>query len=158
MVPETLGNERCLLSWLRFTFESRLDDLFLVSLVVNQICKHIGLEEVLAYQIELCAVEGVTNAIRHAYRSNAGNEVTVVVRFDETRIELEVSDRGVPMPQEYVARLRTGSQVLNFDPSDTQGLPVGGMGLQIIHEVMDETAYTSDDGVNRLRMTKLLRS
>jgi serine/threonine-protein kinase RsbW len=145
------------LSWLRFSFESSLDEIFLVSLVVNQVCSHMGLDEVLAYQIELCAVEAVTNAIRHAYRQHAGNEVTVLIRFDAARIDLEIRDRGQSMPPQYVERLRNGSKVLDFDPSDIAALPENGMGLQIIHEVMDETAYSSEGGGNCLRLTKLLR-
>lgn len=144
------------MSWLRFSFESRLDEIYLVSLVVSQVCSHMGLDEVLAYQIELCAVEGVTNAIRHAYGLREGNEVTVLMRFDERRIDLEIQDRGHSMAPQYVERLRKGSRVLDFDPSDLPSLPESGMGLQIIHEVMDETAYTSDTGVNCLKLTKLL--
>jgi serine/threonine-protein kinase RsbW len=145
------------LSWLRFSFESRLDEVFLVSLVVSQVCSHLGLDEVLAYQIELCVVEGVTNAIRHAYQGEAGSEVTVLIRFDERRIDLEILDRGRAMAPQYVERLRNGSQVLDFDPSDIAALPESGMGLQIIHEVMDQTAYSSEGGVNCLRLTKLLQ-
>jgi serine/threonine-protein kinase RsbW len=144
------------LSWLRFSFESRLDEIFLVSLVVNQVCNHIGLDEVLAYQLELCAVEGVTNAIRHAYQGEAGNEVTVLIRFSDKRIDLEIRDRGNAMAPQYAERLRNGCQVLDFDPSDIASLPESGMGLQIIHEVMDETAYSSQDGMNCLRLSKLL--
>jgi serine/threonine-protein kinase RsbW len=144
------------LSWLRFSLESRLDEIYLVSLVVGQVCRHMGIDGVLAYQIELCAVEGVTNAIRHAYGLKAGNEVTVVIRFDETRIDLEIQDRGHSMEPQYVERLRNGSNVLDFDPSDIPALPESGMGLQIIHEVMDETAYTSEVGVNCLKLSKVL--
>jgi serine/threonine-protein kinase RsbW len=145
------------LSWLRFSFESRLDEIHLVSLVVTQVCRHMAIDEVLACQIELCAVEGVTNVIRHAYRLQAGNEVTVLIRFDETRIDLEIVDRGLSMAPEYVDRLRNGSSVLEFDPSDIAALPESGMGLQIMREVMDETAYHSDAGTNCLRLTKMLR-
>ncbi len=144
------------MSWLRFSFASSLDEVFLVSLVVNQVCRHLGLEEVLAYQIELCAVEGVTNAIRHAYQGEAGNEVTVLIRFSDKRIDLEIRDRGNAMAPQYTERLRNGSPVLDFDPSDIASLPESGMGLQIIHEVMDETAYSSQDGMNCLRLSKLL--
>jgi len=145
------------LSWLRFSFNSSLDEIFLVSLVVNQICNHMTLDEVLAYQIELCAVEGVTNAIRHAYAEQSGNEVTVLIRFDEARIDLEIMDRGTAMPPSCVERLRNGHPVFDFDPRDMAALPECGMGLQIIHEAMDETNYTSAEGVNCLRLTKRLR-
>jgi serine/threonine-protein kinase RsbW len=146
------------LSWLRFSLESRLDEIHLVSLIVSQVCKHIGIDEVLTYQIELCAVEAVTNAIRHAYRLETGNEVTVLMTFDETRIDLEILDRGHSMAPQYVERLRNGSSVLNFDPSNIAALPESGMGLQIMREVMDETAYSTSLGINCLKLTKVLRA
>ena len=144
------------MSWLRFSFESNLNEIFLVSLVVKQICTHIGINEVLSYQIELCAVEGVTNAIRHAYQQQHGNEVTVLIRFDKARIELDIVDHGSPMPPSCVERLQNGSRVFDFDPSDLSSLPESGMGLQIMREVMDETAYMSDGSANTLRLTKML--
>lgn len=146
------------MSWIRFSFESSLDEIFLVSLVVNQVCNHIGLDEVSAYKVELCAVESVTNAIRHAYHHQVGNEVAVLIRFDQSRIELEIQDRGDPMPPQCVERLQNGSRVLDFDPFDIAALPEHGMGLQIIHEIMDETAYTSNAGVNCLRLIKQIRA
>jgi len=143
------------LSWLRFSFESKLDEIFLVSLVVKQVCGSMGLDEVETYKIELCAVEGVTNAIRHAYHLQPAKEVTVLMRFDEERIELEIQDSGDPMPPQYVERLQNGCQVLDFNPADLKSLPESGMGLQLIHEIMDETAYVSEGGVNRLRLCKI---
>ena len=145
------------MSWLRFSFESKLDEIFLVSLVLRQVCTHIGLDEILAYQVELCAIEAVTNSVRHALHEQPGNEVTVLIRFDDAKIDLQILDCGASMPPTYVERLKHGSQVLNFDPSDIQALPESGMGLQIIHDFMDEAVYTSNGGVNCLRLMKLLR-
>jgi len=143
-------------TWLRLSFESRLDEIFLVSLVVNGVCQKKGLDEITAYQIELCAVEAVTNAIRHAYSLEAGKEVTVLFRFDRDRIDLEIQDHGNPMSMQTRERLMNGSRVLDFDPADIQSLPESGMGLQIIHEIMDEVAYTSDGTGNRLCLTKIV--
>lgn len=144
------------MSWLRFSFESCLDEISLVSLIVNGVCRKVGLDEIAAYQIELCAVEGVTNAIRHAYHQQPGNEVTVLVRFDRERLYLEIADRGEAMAQHIRERLRNGSRVFHFDPSDLQSLPENGMGLQIIHEIMDKVDYVSDGSVNRLVLSKEL--
>ena len=144
------------MSWLRFSFDSCLDQIFLVSLVINGLCQHLGLDEVTTAEVEVSAVEGVTNVIRHAYHQRAGNQVDVLIRFDQERLELEITDRGDSMSSECVDRLRNGSNVLEFDLSNVQALPEGGMGLQIIHQAMDMTAYTSEGGINCLRLTKRL--
>jgi serine/threonine-protein kinase RsbW len=143
------------LSRLRLSFDSRLDETFLVSLIVNKVCMSLGMDDVSAFHVELSAVEGFTNAIRHAYHERAGNEVQVLIHCDEQRIDVEIHDCGDSMPSHYVEQLRLGSRVLGFDTTDLQSLPESGMGLELIHQVMDETEYTTAGGVNCLRLTKL---
>jgi serine/threonine-protein kinase RsbW len=145
------------LSWLRFSIQSKLDEIFLVSLVVRQVCTHFRVDEIVGYQIELCTVEAVTNAIRHAYHQKADNEVTVLMQVSEEQIDLEIQDFGDSMDPKYIERLRAGCEVLNFDPTDLESLPESGMGLQIMHEVMDEATYTSDGTINRLMLSKRIQ-
>jgi serine/threonine-protein kinase RsbW len=107
--------------------------------------------------LELCAVEGVTNAIKHAYRSVPGNEVSLEVSFNRQRIDLDVRDQGTSMPEEHIQKLRNGSSVFAFDPADLSKIPEGGMGLEIIRQQMDEASYSACCGTNCLRLTKFLR-
>jgi anti-sigma regulatory factor (Ser/Thr protein kinase) len=79
-----------------------------------------------------------------------------MLRFDERQFEMEILDRGHAMAPQYADRLLNGCNVLEFDPSDIAALPESGMGLQILHEVMDAAVYSSEGGVNCLRLTKLL--
>lgn len=106
--------------------------------------------------MELCAVEAVTNSIRHAYRNQPGNEVSVTLLIRDNRLEVEVADSGLAMLATQIARLSEGSSVLGFDPTDRASLPEGGMGLQIMHEVMDEVSYRSNGQMNLLRLTRVL--
>lgn len=144
------------MSRLRLTINSDLNDVFLVGLSVNKICEHLRMDSVEASRVELCAVEAVTNAIRHAYGNQSGNEVSVTLLVRDNRLELEVADTGLAMLAAQVARLSQGSDVLDFDPKDRTSLPEGGMGLQIMHEVMDKVSYRTEDQVNRLQLTRLL--
>ncbi len=140
----------------RFTIESNLSDVFLVSVVIRGVCDHLGLNPAEASLVDLSAVEAVTNVIKHAYLGTPGHEVAVEVLAAGERLDLFVRDRGQSMPEEQVAKLRDGSNVLEFDPLDLELVPEGGMGLQIIHQLMDETAYITEAGINCLRLTKFL--
>jgi serine/threonine-protein kinase RsbW len=144
------------LSRLRLTINSDLRDVVLIGLAVNKICEHLQMDEVEAYRVELCAVEAATNAIRHAYSNQPGNEVSITLAVHGKRLEVEVADNGLAMLAAQVARLSHGSEVLDFDPADRSSLPEGGMGLQIMREVMDEISYQTDGEVNRLRLTRVL--
>ena len=49
-----------------------------------------------------------------------------------------------------------GVPVFEFDPTDVANLPEGGMGLHLIHSVMDEVRYHSEGGRNALTMRRRL--
>ena len=144
------------MSRLRLVIDSDLKDVCLIALSVNKICEYLRMDPVDAYRVELCAVEAVTNAIRHAYGNRAGDEVSVTVCIRDNKLEVEVADTGLAMLAAQVSRLSSGSDVFEFDARDRASLPVGGMGLQIMREAMDEVSYQSDGKVNRLLLSKRL--
>jgi serine/threonine-protein kinase RsbW len=111
-----------------------------------------------ASAVDLCTVEAVTNAIKHAYRGVRGHDVTIEISSAGGQLDLEVRDQGMRMPEQHVAKLRDGSAVLDFDPADLGSVPEGGMGLEITRQLMDEVSYLSDGITNCLRMTKLLKT
>jgi len=143
-------------STIRLTIGSDLKDAALIGQSVHAICRHLELADEVAYGVELCVVEGVTNAIKHAYRLGKGHEVSVTLSITSEQVEIEIVDYGLPMPEERVKALRQGSAVLDFDEHDRMNLPEGGMGLQIMHLTMDDVDYHSDGVVNRLHMVKHL--
>jgi serine/threonine-protein kinase RsbW len=145
------------LSRLRIAIDSNLEEVFLVSLVIRAVCSHAGLDELQTAEVELCAVEAATSAIKHAYGGKPGRDVSVALAFTDQRLDLEVRDEGRSMPIEQRERLRNGSAVLAFEPSDLANVPEGGMGLEIIHRTMDLVEYSTDGGSNRLRLTKFIR-
>jgi len=143
-----------ILSRVSLTIDSTLSHLFLVSVLVRGICDHLGMDAAPAYSLELCAVEAVTNAIKHAYRGAPGHEVTLDVSFNSERLDLLVLDRGLTMPPEQIVKLSKSSSAFEFDPGCLESIPEGGMGLQIIRHEMDEACYSSEKGVNSLKLTK----
>ncbi|VFQ42949.1 ATP-binding protein [Desulfoluna butyratoxydans] len=130
-----------------FAIDSNLRDVSLIGLSINKICSQIPLSDVEVYQIEACVVEAINNTIEHAYKHTTGHRVEVDVDLYLDRIAFKVSDTGVSMDPAV-------SPSLDFDPEDLDKLPEGGMGLFIIHQVMDQVAYRTADGKNTLEMTK----
>jgi serine/threonine-protein kinase RsbW len=144
------------MSRLRLVIDSNLNDVVYVGLVVNKICEHLRMDPVGAYQVELCAVEAATNAIRHAYGNEGGHEVSISLAIANDRLEIEVADTGTAMPAGAQERLRQGSDVLDFDPENQAELPEGGMGLQIMREVMDQVTYRKEEHGNTVQLIRLL--
>jgi serine/threonine-protein kinase RsbW len=129
--------------------DSLLQNVSLVGVAVNSMSMSLSLSQVDASQIELCVVEAVTNAIKHAYNNQPGFSVQVSFEVHPDKLMITVCDEGEAMPALVVPSL-------DFDPTDLEHLPVGGMGLFLIHSIMDEVTYVSQAGKNRLIMTKRL--
>jgi serine/threonine-protein kinase RsbW len=136
--------------------ETNLSDVFLISLVVRGVCDSLGMNAAEISSVDVSAVEAVTNVIKHAYLGRQGHEVSLEVSSDAERLDLYVRDQGQSMPEEEVTKLCHGSNVLKFDTEDLSLVPEGGMGLQIIYQLMDEAAYSTEAGSNCLRLTKFL--
>lgn len=144
------------MSRFQLTIDSTLSDLFVVSTLIRGVCDYLGADPAQAYWVELGAVEGVTNAIKHAYRGVPGQQVKIEISFVGNQLEVCVLDTGLKMGDEQIERLEKGSRVFHFDPKCLGSVPESGMGLQIIRETMDAADYSSRDGVNCLRLRKTL--
>ena len=129
--------------------ESRLDHVELLVRAVRALCATSGVPARECAQIELALDEAVNNVIRHAYRLEPGHPVEVVFTVTGDEFTIDVVDEGSPMPERP-------APTLDFDPADIAGLPEGGMGLFIIHSVMDRVEYASRGGRNALSMTRRL--
>jgi len=114
---------------------------------VEQAARTAGLAEQDAARIVLAIGEAVSNVIRHCYEGRSDWDIllTVVIRPD--RLELHLQDFG--------RRVRP-EELHSEEPSSTEVRP-GGLGLHIIHEVMDEVDLSFISGTgNRLTMVKFL--
>lgn len=120
------------------------------------VCEHFGFDSQDTFSIELSAAEAVANCIKHAYLGAPDSQITVRIFYEQDRLELEVCDHGICMPEQKQELLRTGSGVLDFDPSDLAAVPESGMGLELIRQGMDEAVYSSDGRGNCLRLVKFL--
>jgi len=137
-----------------FTTESRLENVSLVGVVIKAICESIPLTETLSGNIELSVVEGVTNAIKHAYGLQKGNNVEITALVFDDRITIKISDTGKGM---YPQRCEN-CQDIDFEPGDSKTLPVCGMGLHIMRSIMDEMYYETISGKNTMTLVKRFKN
>ena len=132
-----------------FLLDSKLDNVSLAGVAVRGICGYLALSEIETYYLELCLVEAVNNAIKHAYDSQEGHIVEVNIIYSSREITFEVSDNGKQLTL-YEPHFH------DFDPEVLSLVPERGMGLHIIDSVIDEVTYRSDSGKNTLTMRKYL--
>ncbi len=145
--PEQLETPRCGESHLQLAIPSCLDNITFVGAVINAACLTLSFSSHEANQIEVCVVEAVVNAIKHAYAGHPGHVVEIRVFVHTDRLVIQVCDCGQAMTREI-------TKTLDFDPSDIAKVPTGGMGLFLMHSLMDEVSYVSNQGTNVLTMTR----
>jgi serine/threonine-protein kinase RsbW len=129
--------------------DSRLENVELVARAVRGLCAASGVEGRECARVELALAEAMNNVIRHAYHGQPGHPIEILFTLEARRFTLEVADEGTPMPPRP-------APMLDFDPGDLARLPEGGMGLYIIHSVMDQVEYHARPGRNALVMSRRL--
>jgi anti-sigma regulatory factor (Ser/Thr protein kinase) len=136
---------------IRLTIDSNLAEVRQVRRALSALVDEGPLSPEEWYQVKVCIAEAVNNAIIHAYDRQGGHPVEVEVERLADRVVCRIADFGKAMPEGV---LRQKPQ-LDYCPKDVAGLPEGGMGLYIMHQVMDRVEYASADGRNVLTLTRL---
>jgi len=133
-----------------FVIDSRLENVSFIGVAVRGICNYLSLNEMNAYHIELCLVEAVTNAIQHAYQLEPGHDVEVNLLSTCNSVTLQICDKGEPTD------VRGEACAFAFVPERPQAVPEHGMGLFLIHKLMDEVSYKQVGNKNILSLKKYL--
>lgn len=114
---------------------------------VDGACARLGVSGSDAFDVRLAVEEVCTNVIEHGYDGADPGPLGLSLRGDAESVVITVADRGVP-----------------FDPDNAQQpdlesgweeRPLGGVGLHLVRQVMDEVRYeTSADGMNSTTLVK----
>lgn len=116
---------------------------------IQDVTQRCGLSDMDSFQVRLAVDEASTNVISYAYGNQIG-ELAIHCWCEGGVFVVELLDQGEP-----------------FDPTtipapdleaDLMTRPIGGLGVYLMRQFMDEVRYTRNDaGVNRLIMTKRVR-
>lgn len=120
-----------------------LDD---VRRFVEQHAQEAAFSEEDVARFKLAVDEACTNVIEHAYGEEEHHEIDVAVIIDSDRLTISIRDEGRAFDRtrysppdifEYVKRRRGG-----------------GLGVHLMHQLMDQVEYQSHGGANEVRLTK----
>jgi len=128
-------------------FPARADALTTVREVVNKACSDCGCTPDTATDIIIAVGEACQNVVRHAYRDEEEGEATLDIYCKDGIIEFRLHDSARPVDLE------------KLKPKWPDKLAPGGLGICLIHDIMDEVEYipTPDGRGNLLRMVKSIK-
>ena len=98
----------------------------------------------LIFKVNLVLDELWVNVVNY---SGATGAVEVSLDADEDEVRLEISDDGRPFDP------LTEASEPDLD-APLEDRPIGGLGIHLVREMMDELHYSREDGKNRLAMVK----
>lgn len=136
---------------LSLKIDSDLASVELVAGIVRAVCSGSLGEEALN-DLEIGIVEAINNVIKHGYSGQKGSSVEISVGLRKDRVVIDIIDQAPPMPEGKLDQARAH----DLDTKEIADLPEGGMGLSLIRMTMDDVRYSSQDGSNRLTLTKLI--
>lgn len=90
--------------------------------------------------------EAVVNVIEYAYPSDIEGNVDVEMEADEDTIRFIISDSGAEFDPTKVSKTDT---TLSVDER-----PIGGLGILLVRNLMDNINYECANGKNILRLEK----
>ena len=130
------------------TVSAVMDQIDAVTAFVNEILSRTGCPQETRCGIDVVIDELLGNIARYAYGPGSGT-VTVRVETEDAppAVILMFMDRGVPFDP------------LSRECPDTLHLPaperpIGGLGLFMVREIMDDISYRYQDGMNILTVRK----
>ena len=104
----------------------------------------IGLPQELNMPINLALEEAVSNVMLYAYPGKSGQ---VLIECDKSdKLVFTITDSGVPF-----------DPTQQEDPDVTQSAedrPIGGLGIFLVRQIMDDIRYERKDNKNILTLTK----
>jgi anti-sigma regulatory factor (Ser/Thr protein kinase) len=127
------------------TVPGRVADLPDILAFIEAACEEAGVRPELWFDLHLAVEEACANVIEHAY-GGKGGDLVVIFATRGGDVVLTVLDHGRPFAPEQVV-------------SPDMGLPltqrrIGGLGLHLMYQLMDEVQFDFAEGGNTLVMVK----
>lgn len=129
----------------RKTVSAQMDQLRAILRFVTDFASQMEMNPDTIYHCKLAVDEAATNIIEHAY-GDAHGEITVEVEADDDNLTIRLSDSGTPFDPYSVPTPDLSASLEQRTP--------GGLGIFLMHRVMDHVFYEPGPPVNRLTMVK----
>lgn len=137
---------------IELTFPARAEYVGVARLTVSGIAHRTGLSYDEIEDIKLAVAEACTNAVQHAYADDVVGTVFLRCKIKADRLIIEVADDGNSFELATLPdKLQPIDTSLQIDE-----LIEGGLGLYLIHTLMDEVQISAENGFI-ISMTKYLR-
>ena len=128
--------------------KNNVSELQRVAEFVEEIGEEMGLDMELQMNLNLVMEEMVSNVIFYAYPEGTEADIELVAESDGKELTFILSDRG----KEFDPTLKEDADP-DVNPMDRE---IGGMGIFIVKNIMNQVTYQRLEGKNLLTMKKTI--
>jgi serine/threonine-protein kinase RsbW len=130
----------------QFVIENQIGELSSLAGKIDELAEEWEISQALVMNINLVIEEAVSNIIFYAFNDNRKHEIEVSVTLNNNLLTISITDDGIPFnPLEQ-------QQPDITLPAEER--PVGGLGIFLISQIMDEMHYTRKGNQNILTLNK----
>lgn len=126
--------------------KNQVSELEHVAQFIEEIGEELGLSMELQMNLNLVMEEMVSNVIFYAYPQEADAEIELLAKSDGKELTFVLTDQG----REFDPTAKEDADP-NVNPAERE---IGGMGIFIVKNIMNQVTYQRLDGKNLLTMTK----
>jgi anti-sigma regulatory factor (Ser/Thr protein kinase) len=119
-----------------------------VGLWLHDVSREAGLPYDVVFAFDVAVHEAVENIARHGRSAGAEPRVRMLLRRDRDRVEVVISDDGVPFDPLSIPR--------PVDAERIEDVVLGGRGVHLMRHFMDELHYRHEAGRNVLTLVRCL--
>lgn len=126
--------------------KNQVGELERVNTFVAEICEELHLDAELQMNLNLVMEEMVSNVIFYAYPQGATADIELLAESDGKELTFVLSDQGVAFDP-----TQKEDADVDVNPADRE---LGGMGIYIVKNIMNQVSYQRLKGKNLLTMKK----
>lgn len=126
--------------------KNQVGELERVNTFVAEICEELHLDSELQMNLNLVMEEMVSNVIFYAYPQGATADIELLAESDGKELTFVLSDQGVAFDP-----TQKEDADVDVNPADRE---LGGMGIYIVKNIMNQVTYQRLKGKNLLTMKK----
>lgn len=116
---------------------------------VDEAAEAVSLDMTVSMSLNLALEEAVVNVMNYAYPHEEHGEVDIRCICEDDMLRFIITDTGTPFDPTKVKPADT-----TLSAEDRQ---IGGLGIHLVRELMDEMTYTYRDGKNILTLGKKIQ-
>ncbi|HET6581394.1 MAG TPA: ATP-binding protein [Methanoregula sp.] len=130
---------------LELVMDSTIEKIPEISALLGEEMQTLGFCSEIILDTQLAVEEAITNIINHGYKKTGG-KIIVSSRINPERIEVQIIDTAPRFNPLSVPEPDLDSTIEDRN--------IGGLGIFLIRQLMDEVSYRYEDGKNILVLTK----